>query len=88
MQPVPVMNISIIGQTQFLTSQKLVKCIDRLIALLTTLLTNQIIHTVELPKQLKIAKVKPLFKKGKQSSFTNYMTISLLFSISKIFEHV
>ena len=49
---------------------------------------NQIIHTGEFPKQLKIAKVKPLFKKGNQSSFTNYRPISLLPSISKIFEHV
>ena len=53
-----------------------------------TLLMNQIIHTDEFPKQLKIAKVKPLFKKGDQSSFTNCRPISLLPSISKIFEHV
>ena len=49
---------------------------------------NQIIHTGEFPKQLKIAKVKPLFKKGNQSSFTNYMPTSLLPSISKIIEHI
>ena len=49
---------------------------------------NKIIHTGEFPKHLKIAKVKPLFKKGNQSSFTNYRPISLLPSISKIFEHV
>ena len=36
-----------------------------------TLLMNQIIHTDEFPKQLKIARVKPLFKKCNQSSFTN-----------------
>ena len=29
---------------------------------------NQIIPTGEFPKQLKIAKVNPLFKKGNQSS--------------------
>ena len=46
-----------------------------------TLLMNQIFHTGEFPKQLKIAKVKPLFKKGNQSSFTNYRPISLLPSI-------
>ena len=39
-------------------------------------------------EKLKIAKVKPLLKKGNQSSFTNYRPISLLPSISKIFEHV
>ena len=53
-----------------------------------TLLINQIIHTGEFPKQLKIVKVKPLFKKGNQSSFTNYRPILLLPSISTIFEHV
>ena len=53
-----------------------------------TLLMNQIIHTAEFPKQLKIAKVKPLFKKGTQPSFTNYRPVSLLPPISKILEHV
>ena len=49
---------------------------------------NEIIYTGEFPKQLKIAKVKPPFKKGNQSSFANYRPISLLPSISKIFGHV
>ena len=38
------------------------------------------------PDKLKIAKVKPLFKKREISSFNNYRPISLLPSISKIFE--
>ena len=50
-----------------------------------TLLINQIIHTGEFPKHLKITKVKPFFKKGNQSSFTNYRPISLLPSVSKIY---
>ena len=49
---------------------------------------NHIIHTGEFPMQLKIAKVKHLFKKDNQSSFANYRPISLLPSISKIFKHV
>ena len=53
-----------------------------------SLLMNQIIHTGEFSKQLKLAKVKPLFKKGNQSSFTNYRPNSLFPSISKIFERV
>ena len=69
-------------------SNKLIKSAKDVLIKPLTLLMNQIIHTDEFPKQLKIAKVKPLFKKGNQSSFTNYRPISLLPSISKIFEHV
>ena len=53
-----------------------------------TLLANQIIHTGEFPRQLKIARVKPLYKKGHESSFSNYHPITLLPSISKILEKV
>ena len=53
-----------------------------------TLLGNQIIHTGEFPRQLKIERVKPLFKKGDETSFSNYRPISLLPSISKIFENL
>ena len=49
---------------------------------------NHIIHTGEFLKQLKIAKLKTLFKKSNQSSFTNHRPISLLPSISKVFEDV
>ena len=66
-------------------SNKLVKSAKDVLIKPLTLLMNQIIHTGEFPNQLKIAKVKPLFKKGNQSSFTNYRPISLLPSISKIF---
>ena len=69
-------------------SNKLVKSAKDVLIKPLTLLINQIIYTGEFPKQLKIAKVKPLFKKGNQSSFGNYRPISLLPFISKIFEHV
>ena len=46
---------------------------------------NQMINTGLFPDNLKIAKVKPLFKKGDKSLFTNYRPISLLPAISKVF---
>ena len=67
------------------TSNKLIKSVKNVLIKPLTLLMNQIIHTGEFPKQLKIAKVKPLFKKGIQSSFTNYRLISLLPSIFNFF---
>ena len=69
-------------------SNKLLKSAKDVLIKPLTLLMNQITHTGEFPKQLKIAILKPLFKKGNQSRFTNYRPISLLPSISKIFEHV
>ena len=69
-------------------SNKLIKHARTVLVKPLTLLTNQIIHTGEFPRQLKIARVKPLFKKGDETSFSNYRPISLLPSISKIFENV
>ena len=46
------------------------------------------IHTGTYPQQLKIAKVTPIFKANDKEYFSNYRPISLLPSISKIFEGV
>ena len=40
------------------------------------------------PRELKISRVNPLFKKGDPMLFSNYRPISLLSSISKIYEYV
>ena len=40
------------------------------------------------PSQLKMSRIKPLFKSGDKSLFSNYRPISLLPSLSKIFERV
>ena len=53
------------------------------------LIINQSLHTGIFPTKLKIAKVLPLFKnKGDSHLFDNYRPISLLPTISKIFERV
>ena len=53
-----------------------------------TFLINQMIHTGTYPQQLKIAKMTPIFKANNKEQFSNYRPISLLPSISKIFESV
>ena len=47
-----------------------------------------IILTGIFPDLLKIAKVKPLFKRGDTAQLNNYRPISLLPTISKVFERV
>ena len=49
---------------------------------------NQTLTTGIFPRELKISRVKPLFKKGYPMLFSNYRPISLLSSISKIYEYV
>ena len=53
-----------------------------------TLLINQSLSTGIFSNKLKISRVKLLFKKGKVYLFSNYRPISLLPSLSKIYEHV
>ena len=53
-----------------------------------TLLVNQMLKSGHFPSELKISRVKLLFKKGDPSEFSNYRPISLLPSFSKIFEYV
>ena len=51
-----------------------------------TLIINQMLHTGIYPNAFKIAKVVLIFKKGDPSLLTNYRPISLLPTLSKIFE--
>ena len=53
-----------------------------------TLLINQTLTTGEFPNELKISKVKPLFKTGDTLQINNYRPISLLPSVSKICEYI
>ena len=52
------------------------------------LLINQCLHTGIYPSQLKLSRVKPLHKADDKTHFGNYRPISLLPSLSKIFERV
>ena len=58
---------------------------------LTPVLTNIINNSISqgaFPDSLKIAKIIPLFKKGDKSLIANYRPISILNSLSKIFESI
>ena len=69
-------------------SSKLLKDIAQIIAPTLTIIINQSLYTGIFPEKLKIAKVTPLFKHGEKNLMENYRPISLLASISKIFERV
>ena len=53
-----------------------------------TLIVNQSLHSGIFPYKLKIAKIIPIFKKNDNHLLENYRPISLLPSISKVFERV
>ena len=53
-----------------------------------TLLLNQCLTTGIFPEKLKIAKIIPIFKKVDAQILNNYRPISLLPTISKLFERV
>jgi hypothetical protein len=64
----------------------LIKTLHRELCQPLTLIINQMIATSIFPNSLKIAKIKPLYKKGNRHLCENYRPISLLPAISKILE--
>jgi hypothetical protein len=53
-----------------------------------TYICNRIFSTGVFPSLLKYAEIKPLFKNGDRVNMTNYRSISLLTSFSKVVEKV
>ena len=69
-------------------STKLLKEIEHIVSRPLSIIINQSLCTGIFPDKLTIGKVIPLFKKDDNKSIGNYRAISLLSSISKIFERV
>ena len=67
-------------------SMKLIKLIKSEIIPTLTGIFKQSLHTGIFPDKLKIAKVIPIYKKGSLNDISNYRPISLLPSLSKIFD--
>ena len=69
-------------------STKLLKTVSHILLAPLTLTINQSLTTGIFPSKLKIARVIPLFKKDDEHILDNYRPISLLTSISKVFEKI
>lgn len=69
-------------------SNKILKTIRHEICKPLTIIINQSLLTGIFPDALKISKVKPIYKKGDESSLNNYRPISVLPTISKVIERV
>ena len=67
-------------------SNKLLKSAKTFIVAPLTIVINQMFQVGKFPDLLKILKVLPIYKKDDDSLFSNYRPISLLPSVSKIFE--
>ena len=65
---------------------RIIKLAANILTLSITILINKSINAGQVPTQLKFAKVLPIFKGGTKSDPSNYRPISILPTISKIYE--
>ena len=70
------------------TSSRILKISAPYILSPLTHIFNKILSTGIFPERLKFSEVKPLFKKGLTTEFSNYRPISLLITFSKIIEKI
>ena len=69
-------------------STKLLKCLKTELSSSIAIIINQSLTYGIFPDKLKVARVIPVFKSSDETLLTNYRPISLLPSISKVFEKV
>ena len=69
-------------------SNNLLKKLEPVLSTPLTLIINQSLNTGIFPDKFKLTKITPIHKKGDNHSVENYRPISLLPSISKLFEKV
>ena len=72
----------------YMFSNKIIRAIKNEISKPLTLIINQMLESGIFPDSPKIAKIIPLYKKGNINSITNYRPISLLPTLSTVFERV
>ena len=69
-------------------SNQLLKTIKQELCKPLTIIINQMIETGVYPEKFKISKITPIYKKNERTNIANYRPISLLPTLSKIFERV
>ncbi len=69
-------------------SPRILKCALKPISILISKLVNKSLNSGIFPDELKVARVSPIFKSGDRTDPGNYRPISVLPTVSKIFERV